>query len=124
MLRDEIIIGRDLTPADRQRLSRAAKAGRIRRLAHGYYTGNLKLPPEEVVLCNALHLAAAVQPGGVLTARSGFELPHYGKVKMLPPGPGILQEWCLTFPSWETSPCLPPEQRGPAPTRPEPGRQA
>ena len=74
MLRDELIIGRDLPPTDRQRLSREAKAGAIRRLARGFYTGNMELPLEEVVRRNALNLAAIIQPGGVLTARSGFEL--------------------------------------------------
>lgn len=80
MLRADIIDGRGLSPAERQALTREAQAGRIKRLAPGFYTGNLKLSPEEVVKRNALHLAAAIQPGGVLTGRSGFELiPSNGR---------------------------------------------
>jgi hypothetical protein len=76
----EIIGGRGLNAADRQSLARAEKVGRIRRLASGLYTSNLILPPEEVVRRNALHLAAAIQPDGVLSGRSGFELlPSRGR---------------------------------------------
>lgn len=70
----EIIDGQGRDPAVRQALSRAERAGRLRRLAPGIYTDNLAVPPARVVACNVMNIAAILQPGGILHARSGIDL--------------------------------------------------
>ena len=54
-------------------VSRALKAGKIRKLASRLYTGNLADPPEEVVKRNLWNIVAGYFPGALVADRTGLE---------------------------------------------------
>ena len=54
-------------------VSRALKAGKIRKLASRLYTGNLADPPEEVVKRNLWTIVAGYFPGALVADRTGLE---------------------------------------------------
>lgn len=62
--------------ADPQRsgeISRAVKAGTLRKLAPKIYTDELNAPPEEIVRRSRLEIAAHFYPGAVISHRSALE---------------------------------------------------
>jgi len=54
-------------------VSRAVKAGRMRKLASKIYTDDLTSPPEEVVRRHRLEIAAHFYPGALISHRTALE---------------------------------------------------
>ncbi len=54
-------------------VSRAVKAGKLRKLASRLYTGNLDDPPEDVVRRNLWGIVAGYFPGALIADRTAFE---------------------------------------------------
>jgi hypothetical protein len=66
----EVIVSTDeISPA----VSRAVKAGRLRKLGPRLYTRNLVDPPESVVRRNLWQIAGRLFPGAVIGDRTGLE---------------------------------------------------
>lgn len=63
-----------LDPAQRRKLARDAKSGKLRRLTSGLYTDNLTDPSAKVIERGALAVAAALYPGAILSGRSAATL--------------------------------------------------
>ena len=66
----EIVVSNSATS---QRVSRAAKAGRLRRLASRLYTSNLVDDPEEVVRRNLWEIVAGYFPNALIADRTALE---------------------------------------------------
>jgi len=54
-------------------LTRAVKAGRLRKLAPKIYTSDLRSPPEQIILQHRLRIAAHFYPQAVISHRSALE---------------------------------------------------
>lgn len=65
--------GELVIPSDSDRARRLARAGRIRRVAHGLYTENIDEPLDRVVRRNWLQLLGLQYPGSVLIGRSAID---------------------------------------------------
>lgn len=78
ILTAELIFTADLTPAERRRVQRLAKDGKLKSLYSGIYTARLDSPPEAIVQRNWLAITSHILPGGVISYLSA---PRNGPVQ-------------------------------------------
>lgn len=62
----ELIFTADLSPAEKRRVQRLAKDGKLKSLYSGIYTARLDSPPDAIVQRNWLAIASHILPGGVI----------------------------------------------------------
>lgn len=75
-------------PLRSSEISRAVKAGKMRKLAPKIYTDDLKSPPEDIIRRNRLEIIAHFYPGAVISHRSAIEgnVSPRGKLHLTMPG--------------------------------------
>jgi hypothetical protein len=77
----ELVLSSATDPAQAQRVSRLARAGRLRRIRAGVYTANLDSPPEAITRRHWRAIAEHLYPGAVVGYRSAARAgPDDGKL--------------------------------------------
>lgn len=106
--------------SNRQRsaeISRAVKAGKLRKLASKLYTDDLKSPAETIVQRNRLQIVAHFYPGATISHRSALEgsVSPAGKLHVSLPKKGVPPRLLpgLEIRVWEGPPPLPSDIRTP-----------